>query len=127
MKKSSLFIIVVSIVGIISAFLPWVAGSAYGIDISVTGMEVGAILSIIFYAIAIVVAIIPKIKGKGQNLTTLIVGLLGTAFILFKMFSGDSEGVTITYHYGIYLALITSILLFVIGIFAKKIDGGSNY
>lgn len=123
MKKSSLLIVLVGVVGIIAAFLPWISGSAYGIDIQFTGMQVGAILNVIFYAIAIIVAVMPKFKEKAKKLTPLIVGILATLYTLYKLFGGgDTDGIKITYHFGAYLTLITSILMIALGAFSKKLD-----
>ena len=114
MKKqisiASIVVAVASVVGIIATFLPWAVTSAFGISVSVKGIEGDGVICLIMFAAVLGVAIYSMFKdeAKWQKICICVAAAIAVLVALIDVINVLNNGFTA--GIGAYLAIIAGLV-----------------
>jgi hypothetical protein len=112
MSKQRKFVLILSAIGVISMFLPWVRVSVFGFSQSVNGIHgVGIVVFLCFVVAAITAYIGDQTKNldKSTWLIVLVCGALATIIVLWNIIDASSGIMGSFLGFGIYLSGLAAI------------------
>jgi len=137
-SMSSLIVIIGAIIGIASVFITWYSVSDFGFTYSMTGWDIYSqgkdfnggyfiwmpLLTLIFSVIALLSGLVYfAVRQKAINLISILFGILIiVAAILYATYSSDGDSLYNYLGIGVYLAIISGLLVIISGALASKAE-----
>ena len=108
MSKQRIVVLVVSVVGIIAAFLPWVTIVVFGVNVSTSGIEGDGVFTLILFAVATIMCFIGQ-RAKPLGKTKFVCAGAGAMSVVVAGLSiNEFSGV------GLFLTILAGVVLCVV-------------
>lgn len=113
MSKQRIVVLVVSIVGIVAAFLPWATIVLFGVSVSASGIEGDGVITLILFAVAAILCFVGK-RAEPLGKTKFVcagVGLVSVIVAAFALSEFSGIGLFLTILAGIVLCVMSFVKL----------------